>query len=173
MSLRAREVILATNIAESSVTIDDVLVVVDAGLMREVAYDPVRRLSTLETVWVSQSSAIQRMGRAGRVRCGRCYRLYSRAQLEQAPWRTTPEMQRCELSSTCLQALALRREARDFLARAPDPPSRAAVESALEELLQLGAIRAESDEDGGAFGMREQMMPLGETISRTPHPSAA
>jgi len=144
------------------VTIDDVLVVVDAGLMREVSYDPVRRLSSLETVWVSQSSAIQRAGRAGRVRCGCCYRIYSRAQLEQSPWRTAPEMQRCELSGTCLQALAMKREVRDFLARAPDSPSRAAVEAALEELLQLGAV----NEGDGRNGLREQMMPLGEALSR-------
>ena len=98
------KIILSTNIAESSVTIDDVLVVVDAGLMRELSYDPVRRLSTLETVWVSQSSSIQRKGRAGRVRNGRCYRLFSRAQFDATPWRTAPEMQRCELSATCLQA---------------------------------------------------------------------
>eukprot|EP00927_Polykrikos_kofoidii_P030476 TRINITY_DN26197_c0_g1_i1.p1 TRINITY_DN26197_c0_g1~~TRINITY_DN26197_c0_g1_i1.p1 ORF type:complete len:1030 (-),score=253.06 TRINITY_DN26197_c0_g1_i1:76-2829(-) len=158
------KVVLGTNIAESSVTIDDVVVVVDAGLAREVSYDPVRRLSVLETVWVSQSSAIQRMGRAGRVRQGRCYRLYSRAQLEQAPWRSSPEMQRCELSSTCLQALALRREAREFLGRAPDPPSVAAVETALEELLQLGAVCEPPGGENG--GLREQMMPLGEALSR-------
>lgn len=158
------KIILGTNIAESSVTIDDVLVVVDCGLAREVSYDPVRRISVLETVWVSQSSAIQRMGRAGRVRKGRCYRFYSRAQLEQAPWRSAPEMQRCELASTCLQALALRREARDFLARAPDPPTRAAVESALEELLQLGAVCPEKE--GSTGHMREQMMPLGDALSR-------
>lgn len=156
------KVILSTNIAESSVTIDDVVVVVDCGLMREVSYDPVRRLSTLETVWVSQSSAIQRMGRAGRVRKGRCFRFYSRAQLEQAPWRTAPEMQRCELSSTCLQAMALHREVRDFLGRAPDPPTLAAVETAMEELLQLGAVCP----GDGQNGMREIMMPLGEALSR-------
>eukprot|EP00928_Gymnodinium_smaydae_P070036 TRINITY_DN5397_c0_g3_i2.p1 TRINITY_DN5397_c0_g3~~TRINITY_DN5397_c0_g3_i2.p1 ORF type:complete len:1567 (+),score=348.17 TRINITY_DN5397_c0_g3_i2:195-4895(+) len=170
------KVVLATNIAESSVTIDDVLVVVDAGLCREVSYDPVRRLSTLETIWVSQSSAIQRMGRAGRVRKGRCFRLYSRTQLEQAPWRSPPEMQRCELSSTCLQALALQREVRDFLKRAPDPPSTAAVETALEELLQLNAVcpmeqgskarDGSGGEGAGAGGLREQMMPLGEALSR-------
>lgn len=161
------KVILGTNIAESSVTIDDVLVVIDSGLAREVSYDPVRRLSTLETVWVSQSSAIQRMGRAGRVRKGQCFRLYSRAQLDLAPWRTTPEMQRCDLTSTCLQALALWREARDFLGRAPDAPTRAAVEVALEELLQLGAICPSADSRGvGSSGMRERMMPLGEALSR-------
>lgn len=168
------KVILGTNIAESSVTIDDVVVVIDSGLIREVSYDPVRHLSVLETCWVSQSSAIQRMGRAGRVRKGKVYRFFSRVQLEQAPWRTTPEMQRVELTSTCLQALALRREARDFLGRAPDPPSHAAVETALEELLQLGALclpEGERTEASEVDGMRERMMPLGDALSRmTPSP---
>lgn len=167
------KIILSTNIAESSVTIDDVLVVVDAGLMRELSYDPVRRLSTLETVWVSQSSSIQRKGRAGRVRNGRCYRLFSRAQFEATPWRTAPEMQRCELSATCLQALAMQREVRDFLARAPDPPSLASVESALRELVQLGAIApaprgSAVQETAGMVQLRERMLPLGETLSRMP-----
>jgi len=163
------KVILATNIAESSVTIDDVLVVVDSGLAREVSYDAVRHLSQLETVWVSQSSAIQRAGRAGRVRTGKCYRLYSRAQQEAVPWRSAPEMQRCELSSTCLQALALCRECREFLNRAVDPPARSAVESAVQELIDLGAIfvpgpSAELPSDG----LLERMLPLGEKLSRMP-----
>eukprot|EP00928_Gymnodinium_smaydae_P070037 TRINITY_DN5397_c0_g4_i1.p1 TRINITY_DN5397_c0_g4~~TRINITY_DN5397_c0_g4_i1.p1 ORF type:complete len:1912 (+),score=496.69 TRINITY_DN5397_c0_g4_i1:159-5738(+) len=169
------KIILSTNIAESSVTIDDVLVVVDAGLMRELSYDPVRRLATLETVWVSQSSSIQRKGRAGRVRNGRCYRLFSRAQFEATPWRTAPEMQRCELSATCLQALAMQREVRDFLSRAPDPPSRSAVEAALKELVQLGAVspgrrkQQRSEQNGeGVVMLREQMLPLGVTLSRMP-----
>mmetsp|Transcript_7082 Transcript_7082/g.12665 ORF Transcript_7082/g.12665 Transcript_7082/m.12665 type:complete len:1750 (-) Transcript_7082:83-5332(-) len=166
------KVILSTNIAESSVTIDDVLIVVDAGLMRELSYDPVRRLSTLETVWVSQSSSIQRKGRAGRVRNGKCYRLFSRTQFESTPWRTAPEMQRCELSATCLQALAMQREVRDFLARAPDPPALSAVESALRELVQLGAIAPPQDaskpSENGTVPVMERMLPLGETLSRMP-----
>jgi len=166
------KVILSTNIAESSVTIDDVLIVVDAGLMRELSYDPVRRLSTLETVWVSQSSSIQRKGRAGRVRNGKCYRLFSRTQFESTPWRTAPEMQRCELSATCLQALAMQREVRDFLARAPDPPALSAVESALRELVQLGAIAPPQEvskpSDNGTVPIMERMLPLGETLSRMP-----
>lgn len=163
------KVILGTNIAESSVTIDDVLIVIDSGLAREVAYDAVRHLSHLETVWVSQSSAIQRAGRAGRVRAGKCFRLYSRAQQEAVPWRSSPEMQRCELSSTCLQALALWRECRDFLSRAVDPPARSAVESALQELTELGAVFV--PEQGSvvpADGLVERMLPLGEVLSRMP-----
>eukprot|EP00435_Cladocopium_sp_Y103_P018188 s2182_g4.t1 len=68
------KVILGTNIAESSVTIGDVEVVIDSGLQRELTYDPKRRLSSLDTVWVSQSGAVQRRGRAGRVRQGRLLR---------------------------------------------------------------------------------------------------
>ncbi|CAK0882406.1 unnamed protein product [Prorocentrum cordatum] len=160
------KIIIGTNIAESSVTIDDVLIVVDAGLMRELSYDPVRRISTLETVWVSQSSSIQRKGRAGRVRNGRCYRLFSRAQFDGTAWRTAPEMQRCELSATCLQALAMNREVRDFLSRAPDPPARPSVESALKELVQLGAVAPPPRVPQGV--LRERMLPLGETLSRMP-----
>lgn len=163
------KVILATNIAESSVTIDDVVVVVDSGLAREVAYDPVRHLSQLETVWVSQSSAIQRAGRAGRVRAGTCYRLFSRAQQEAVPWRSSPEMQRCELSSTCLSALALHRECRDFLGRAIDPPTKSAVESALQELIELGAVcQPPSQTPVNSGELLERMLPLGEVLARMP-----
>mmetsp|Transcript_76467 Transcript_76467/g.237437 ORF Transcript_76467/g.237437 Transcript_76467/m.237437 type:complete len:757 (-) Transcript_76467:10-2280(-) len=163
------KVILSTNIAESSVTIDDVLIVIDSGLVREVAYDPLRHLSQLETVWVSQSSAIQRAGRAGRVRAGKCYRLYSRAQQEAVPWRASPEMQRCELSSTCLQALALNRECREFLSRAVDPPAKSAVESALQELAELGAVFVPGPESPlPGDGLLERMLPLGEVLARMP-----
>jgi len=166
------KIILSTNIAESSVTIDDVLVVVDCGLSRELSYDAVRRLSTLETVWVSQSSSIQRKGRAGRVRNGRCYRLFTRTQFESTPWRTAPEMQRCELSATCLQVLAMQREVRDFLSRAPDPPAPSAVDAALRELVQLGAIspapRSVPKSELGTAHLKERMLPLGETLSRMP-----
>jgi len=151
------------------VTIDDVLIVIDSGLAREVSYDAVRHISQLETVWVSQSSAIQRAGRAGRVRKGRCLRLYSRTQLESVPWRSAPEMQRCELSSTCLQAMALSRECRDFLSRAVDPPARSAVESALQELKELGAVFTPGPSSNlPADGLIERMLPLGEVLSRMP-----
>lgn len=151
------KVILATNIAESSVTINDVRVVVDSGLHRERTYDPKSRMTSLDTVWVCQSNAVQRKGRAGRLREGRVFRLYSREQLGAAPWRPVPEIQRCGLAQTCLQAIALRRDPREFLAKALDPPSVEAVEAAMAELALISAI-----EDG----VSPQMLPIGEVLSR-------
>jgi len=153
------KVILATNIAESSVTINDVRCVIDTGLHREMTYDPKRRMSTLETVWICQSNAVQRKGRAGRVRSGRVYRLYTRDQLESVPWRPAPEMQRCNLAQTCLQTISLGRDPRQFLAGSPDPPSVAAVEAALAELDCIDAI-----EDG----MPPRILPVGQVLSRMP-----
>eukprot|EP00913_Durusdinium_trenchii_P006821 g6412.t1 len=134
------KVILGTNIAESSVTIGDVEVVIDSGLklgskQRELTYDPKRRISSLDTVWVSQSGAVQRRGRAGRVRAGRVLRLYSREQFDALPLQPSPEMQRCDLAQSCLQTVALGRHPRSFLANAIDPPDVAAVEMAMEQLV--------------------------------------
>uniref|UniRef100_A0A7S4VMD0 RNA helicase n=1 Tax=Alexandrium monilatum TaxID=311494 RepID=A0A7S4VMD0_9DINO len=153
------KVILATNIAESSVTINDVRVVIDSGLHREVTYDPKGRMSSMETVWICQSNAVQRKGRAGRVRAGRVFRLYSREQFESVPWRPAPEIQRCNLSQTCLQTIALGRDPREFLARAPDPPRVANLESAMAELAGMGAIQD---------GVPPTMLPVGQVLSRLP-----
>lgn len=153
------KVILATNIAESSVTVNDVTVVVDAGLTREMSYDPRKHMSAMDTVWACQSSCIQRKGRAGRVRDGKVYRLYSREQFESLPWRSAPEIQRVNLSRTCLQAIALRREPRGFLEAAPDPPRVSAVESAMEELISIQAV-----EDGDP----PRMTPIGNIICQMP-----
>ena len=68
--------VLSTNVAETSVTIDDVDAVVDAGHAKELRHDAASALSTLATVWVSRAAAEQRAGRAGRVRAGACYRLF-------------------------------------------------------------------------------------------------
>eukprot|EP00930_Biecheleria_cincta_P019174 TRINITY_DN14707_c0_g3_i1.p1 TRINITY_DN14707_c0_g3~~TRINITY_DN14707_c0_g3_i1.p1 ORF type:complete len:1410 (+),score=327.38 TRINITY_DN14707_c0_g3_i1:197-4426(+) len=153
------KVILATSIAESSVTINDVTVVVDSGLIREMRYDAKRRLSAMDTVCASQSNAIQRKGRAGRVRRGKVFRLYSRAQFECLPWRSSPEMQRVDLSRTCLQAILLRREPREFLQAAPDAPHVADIEEAMWELASIDAIEN---------GTPPLMTPLGEVIARMP-----
>jgi len=153
------KVILGTNIAESSVTIDDVAVVVDSGLQRELTYDPKKRMSSLNTVWVSQSSAAQRRGRAGRVGPGSVYRLFSQKQLEALLPQPAPEMQRCDLAQSCLQAVALGRDPRSFLAEAPDPPSVAAVEAAMEELAAIDAIDP---------GDPPRLLPVGEVLARLP-----
>eukprot|EP00930_Biecheleria_cincta_P067982 TRINITY_DN549_c0_g1_i2.p1 TRINITY_DN549_c0_g1~~TRINITY_DN549_c0_g1_i2.p1 ORF type:complete len:1521 (+),score=366.02 TRINITY_DN549_c0_g1_i2:89-4651(+) len=153
------KVVLATNIAESSVTIDDVRTVIDAGLHREMTYDPKNRMSHMDTVWICQSNAVQRKGRAGRVRSGKVYRLYSQAQFRSVPWRPPPEMQRCNLASTCMQTISLGRDPREFLAKAPDPPPIQALEAAMAELSCMDAI---------VDGNPPLMQPLGQLICRFP-----
>ncbi|CAK9085047.1 unnamed protein product, partial [Durusdinium trenchii] len=158
------KVILGTNIAESSVTIGDVEVVIDSGLQRELTYDPKRRISSLDTVWVSQSGAVQRRGRAGRVRAGRVLRLYSREQFDALPLQPSPEMQRCDLAQSCLQTVALGRHPRSFLANAIDPPDVAAVEMAMEQLVAIHAVD-HSDPDPEVCPL---LLPIGEVLARLP-----
>ena len=99
--------VLATNIAETAVTIDDVVFVVDSGRLKEKSYDAHTGVSTLQASWVSRASAQQRRGRAGRVRPGECYRLYSSARMAAFADFQLPEMQRSPLEELCLQVRML------------------------------------------------------------------
>lgn len=98
-----RKIVLATNIAETSVTIDDVAFVIDTGRAREKSYDPHLGTSTLQPVWVSAASAKQRMGRAGRTRAGVCFRLYSKRRMESFRPFVESEMLRTPLEEMCLR----------------------------------------------------------------------
>jgi len=161
----AVKVILSTNIAESSITIDDVLAVVDGGLVRELRWDAESAMSTMETVPTSRASATQRLGRAGRVAPGRCYRLYSRGVFETMAERPAPEIQRTALEATCLQTCAMVQDGiAQFLDRAMDPPSADAVTFAVERLVKLGALRVEKDTPGSG----EVLTPLGRSLSQLP-----
>jgi hypothetical protein len=98
-----RKIILSTNIAETAVTIDDVVFVIDTGRMKEKSYDPYNSVSTLQTSWVSRASARQREGRAGRCQPGTCYHLYSRLRAASMPEYQTPEIKRMPIEEVCLQ----------------------------------------------------------------------
>lgn len=98
-----RKIILATSIAETSLTIDGVKVVIDSGLMRVPRFDPRRGMSGLETVAVSQASAEQRMGRAGRQSTGTCYRLWTENQHKELPRFNDPEILQADLSVLALE----------------------------------------------------------------------
>jgi len=159
------KVILSTNIAESSITIDDVLAVVDGGLVRELRWDAESAMSTMETVPTSRASATQRLGRAGRCAPGRCYRLYSRGVFEAMAERPSPEIQRTALEATCLQTCAMVQDGiAQFLGCAMDPPSADAVTFAVDRLVKLGALRVENDTPGSG----EVLTPLGRTLSQLP-----
>ena len=184
------KVILATNIAESSVTIDDVLAVVDSGLVREMSYNPESAMSMMGTASTSRASATQRTGRAGRVAPGVCYRLYSRAMFEAMSERPTPEIQRTALEATCLQTCSMTDAGvQKFLSEAMDPPAEETVTLAMDRLKTLGAIaevRAEEDgsvddgvdaDDDGVSddssagppaAPREVLTPLGRLLSQLP-----
>ncbi len=132
-----RRVVLATNVAESSVTLPGVRAVIDTGLAREPRFDAASGMSRLETVAIAQSSATQRAGRAGRVAPGRCYRLWPESQrLDPA---TRPEVHRIELSAF---ALELKTWGSVDL-RLLDPPPPGTMAQALELLRALDALDAD------------------------------
>lgn len=146
-----RRVVLATNVAESSLTIPSVRVVIDAGLAREPTFDPGSGMSRLETVSIAQSSATQRAGRAGRVAPGHCYRLWPESQrLEPG---TRPELMRVELSGLALEIAAWGSNDLRFL----DPPPAGNLAQARDLLMALGAL----DIDGRLNNHGRALLSLG------------
>jgi ATP-dependent helicase HrpB len=138
----ARKVVLATNIAETSLTIPGVRVVVDSGLVRRSVFDPATGMSRLETQRISRASADQRQGRAGRVESGVCYRAWSEgAQRSLAPF-SAPEITDADLAPLALDLANW--GARDATAlRWLDPPPAAMLASARDLLTHLGALDAQ------------------------------
>lgn len=100
-----RKIVLATNIAETAITIDDVVYVIDSGRMKEKSYDPYNNVSTLQSSWVSKASAKQREGRAGRCQAGICYHLFSKLRAASLPEFQLPEIKRIPIEELCLQVL--------------------------------------------------------------------
>lgn len=134
-----RKVIVATNIAEASVTIDGISFVIDCGFVKLRAFNPLSGIETLTSTPVSKASANQRSGRAGRTKPGKCYRLYTAQAYEFMDASTPPELQRSNLAPVILQlkALGIDNIARfDFLTA---PPAELVIR-ALESLYALGAL---------------------------------
>ncbi len=134
-----RKVIVATNIAEASVTIDGIVYVIDCGFVKLRAFNPKTGIETLTATPVSKASATQRAGRAGRTKAGKCYRLYTQPTYNEMPEATVPEIQRSNLAPVILQlkALGIDNVLRfDFLT----PPPAELIIRALELLYSLGAV---------------------------------
>jgi len=134
-----RKVIVATNVAETSVTIEGIRHVVDSGVARVARYDPERGIGTLFIEEISRASAEQRKGRAGRTAPGTCYRLWTESGHLNRPERNTPEIQRSDLAEVVLllHSLGIRRAVEfDWL----DKPDPLAVERAEKLLRTLGAL---------------------------------
>ena len=134
-----RRIVLATNVAETSLTVPRIRYVVDPGLARVKRYSPRGKLDRLHIEDISQASADQRKGRCGRIAEGTCYRLYSEADFESRPRYTDPEIRRAALAGVILRMLSLglgRIEEFPFL-EAPDPR---AIADGWQQLAELGAV---------------------------------
>ncbi|TPX65487.1 hypothetical protein SpCBS45565_g05139 [Spizellomyces sp. 'palustris'] len=140
-----RKVVIATNIAETSITIDDVVYVIDPGKVKEMQFNGT--ILTLTETWASRASCKQRRGRAGRVRPGYCYKLFSR-HFEQAKMAndSEPEMVRLPLEQLCLQVKSMGNEdVEAFLGKAINPPAVINIEAALKVLRDVSAIDPTDD----------------------------
>ncbi len=158
-----RKIVIATNIAETSITIDGVAVVVDSGLAKVNSFNHRTGIAALQEEPISQASCEQRRGRAGRTGPGLCLRLYTQASATERPAHPVEEILRVDLAEVVLRMLALRiRDVEDFaFLTSPDP---GALQSALETLIELGAA-TESRELTGV-GQRMAELPLGPRIGR-------
>ncbi len=151
-----RKIVVATNIAETSLTIPGIRYVIDSGLARISRYNPRTRTRRLPVEPVSQSSANQRKGRAGRMQDGICIRLYSEEDFAERPAYTPPEIQRANLAEVILHMKAFRfGDIETFPFVNPPPPN--AIDGGYRLLQELGAL----DE-------ARQLTPLGENLSRLP-----
>nr|XP_012610552.1 probable ATP-dependent RNA helicase DHX35 isoform X3 [Microcebus murinus] len=149
VSRSVRKVIVATNVAETSITISGVVYVIDCGFVKLRAYNPRTAIECLVVVPVSQASANQRAGRGGRSRSGKCYRLYTEEAFDKLPESTVPEMQRSNLAPVILQLKALGIDnVLRFHFMSP-PPAQSMVQ-ALELLYALG----------GNFGCSQEILSI-------------
>ncbi|WP_308911966.1 ATP-dependent helicase HrpB [Pseudokordiimonas caeni] len=151
-----RKVVLATAIAETSLTIDGVTIVIDSGYRRSPAFDPASGMTALKTVRVSAAAAAQRAGRAGRTAPGTCWRLWSEAANRALSPHTPPEIMEADLAGLALE-LAVWGDPEGTGLALLDPPPAAPLAQARDLLVRLGAV----DADGRATPHGRQMAALG------------
>ncbi|KAJ3278595.1 hypothetical protein HK104_002180 [Borealophlyctis nickersoniae] len=165
-----RKVVLATNIAETGITIPDVVYVVDTVRAREISYDERRNITRLSEVLISKANCKQRRGRAGRLRPGVCYHLVPREVYEQLPAHRPPEMLRLPLEELSLRIRATASAhghtgpIADLLAQAPDPPPVKHVDRAVGLLKQIQALDA--SENVTVLGTRLADLPLDARLGK-------
>ena len=162
-SMWKRKVVISTNIAETSITINDINTVIDSGLAKLNFYDPYSFISSLDETLVSKSSCNQRKGRAGRTEEGTCYRLYSRKDFESRPLYTTEEIYRTDLSEVVMRMSELGIydfDSFDFIS----PTSKKGIIGAVETLNMLNAL--EKDHSLSNIGQIMCKFPLPPRQSR-------
>jgi len=149
-----RKIVVATNVAETSITVPGIRYVIDTGLARISQYEPRSRTTSLPIAPISKSSADQRKGRCGRVSDGVCIRLYSEFDFDSRPLFTPPEIQRSNLSQVILRMIALNLgdvQSFSFI----DPPPAKQVKDGFDMLYELGAIAPPVDRKKGKSGNKK------------------
>ncbi|EIM24205.1 P-loop containing nucleoside triphosphate hydrolase protein [Wallemia mellicola CBS 633.66] len=157
-----RKIVIATNIAETGITIPDVTCVIDTGRHREMRFDEKRQISRLLDCFIAKSNAKQRRGRAGRVREGLCFHLFTRDRFEnKLSDHPLPEMTRLSLQDLALRIkimnVQIGSSIEDVLMRALDPPTSINVQRAISSLIEVKALRSNED-----------ITPMGRILSRLP-----
>uniref|UniRef100_A0AAR2M1G4 RNA helicase n=1 Tax=Pygocentrus nattereri TaxID=42514 RepID=A0AAR2M1G4_PYGNA len=154
-----RKIVLSTNIAETGVTIPDVVFVIDTGKTKENRYHESSQMSSLVETFVSKASALQRQGRAGRVRSGFCFRLYPKFRFDSFIDYSKPEILRVPLEELCLHIMKCEYGSpEEFLSRSLDAPQQQAVCNAVSLLRKIGACERES----------HMLTPLGQHLACLP-----
>jgi ATP-dependent RNA helicase DHX36 len=160
-----RKVILSTNIAETSVTIDDVVYVVDCGRINISRYIPLQKAANLTMEWISQSNALQRAGRAGRVQAGKCWHMFSRARWCELEEYLDPDIKRQALEEVIINIKSLHlpwKYAAEFMDNLIESPKSTNVNDAVDLLVNIEAINDNHN---------EQLTPLGHKLAHLPlHP---
>ncbi|KAL7690424.1 putative RWD domain, RNA helicase HrpA, Helicase superfamily, ATP-binding protein [Plasmopara halstedii] len=165
------KVIVSTNIAETSITINDITAVIDCGKVKEMVYDSRARRSQLLDCWASRAACDQRKGRAGRVQAGTCYRLFSTKRFASMDAQLSAEIHRVSLEQLCLQIKKLELGSiKGFLANAIEPPNNDSIDSAIRELVDIAAfemvgknLKNESNND-----LQVVLTPLGKHLAMLP-----
>ena len=158
-----RKIVISTNLAETSITIDDCVFVLEVGRMKEKRFDPTKNMESLDTIWVSKANALQRKGRAGRVMSGFCFHLYTNFRFEHHFRKyPVPEIQRVPLEQMLLRIKIMplfqnKAKVKDVLKRLIEPPQVENVDNARERLRGVGAL----DQD-------ETLTPLGYHLASLP-----
>uniref|UniRef100_UPI00359015E6 putative ATP-dependent RNA helicase DHX57 isoform X2 n=1 Tax=Myxine glutinosa TaxID=7769 RepID=UPI00359015E6 len=156
------KIIISTNIAETSLTIDDIVYVIDTGRMKETRYDPTKSMESLDDTWVSKANALQRCGRAGRVGPGICFHLFTSHHFNhQLLAQQVPEILRVPIEQLCLRIKILpafrNQNLADVFNQLIEPPMPEALETANQRLFDIGALDRE-----------EQLTPLGHHLASLP-----
>ena len=158
------KIVLSTNIAETSITVNDIIYVIDTGKSKQNQYNSITDISSLTEQWITKSNSIQRAGRAGRVQSGTVYRLYTHELYDKLEDQPIPEIKRINLEHICLQlthftqhTTRLDSSVIQLLSNTIDPPTLSAIQHSINTLVRLGAL-----------DQQEQLTPLGQHLTALP-----